>query len=137
MATLVDTNVLIDVAVRSPYWLPWSRSRLKDAKKSGSLIINQIVYSEFAIRYDSIDEVDALLPEDEFRRESLPFEAAFAAAKAFGVYRRAGGPREKVLPDFLIGAHAAVRGYTILTRDSAGYASYFPMVELITPDTHP
>lgn len=107
------------------------------ALKQGSLIINQIIYAEFSMRYVTLDDVDGALPEDEFRREGLPFEAAFAASRAFSIYRRLGGPREKVMPDFLIGAHAAIRGYAILTRDPAGFRKYFPDVELITPDTHP
>ncbi|MER9892128.1 type II toxin-antitoxin system VapC family toxin [Mesorhizobium sp. M0119] len=137
MATLVDTNVLIDVAVRDPVWLKWSRSKMGAALKRGSLIINQIIYAEFSMRYESIDDVDGVLPENEFRREGLPFEAAFAASRAFSIYRRLGGPREKVMPDFLIGAHAAIRGYPILTRDPAGFRKYFRDVELIAPDTHP
>lgn len=133
MATLVDTNVLIDIAVRDPVWLGWSRSQIVDARKRGSVVINQVIYAEFSIRYSTIDEVDDAIPEDEFRRESLPFEAAYAASRAFALYRRQGGARDKVLPDFLIGAHAAVRGYPILTRDPAGFRAYFPGVELIVP----
>ncbi|MDX8479248.1 type II toxin-antitoxin system VapC family toxin [Mesorhizobium sp. VK24D] len=137
MATLVDSNVLIDVAVRDPVWLKWSRPKIETARKRGSLIINQIIYAEFSMRYDTIEEVDDVLPEDEYRREGLPFEAAFAASRAFLIYRRQGGPREKVMPDFLIGAHAVIRGYPILTRDPVGFRKYFPDVELIAPDTHP
>ncbi|TIU25220.1 MAG: type II toxin-antitoxin system VapC family toxin [Mesorhizobium sp.] len=137
MATLVDTNVLIDVAVRDPVWLKWSRPKIETARKQGSLIINQIIYAEFSMRYETIEDVDDVLPEDEYRREGLPFEAAFAASRAFLIYRRQGGPREKVMPDFLIGAHAVIRGYPILTRDPAGFRNYFPDVELIAPDTHP
>lgn len=137
MATLVDTNILVDIAVRDPVWLRWSRGQLEKARKRGSVIINQIVYSEFSIRYDSIDAVDLALPENDFRRESLPWDAAYAASRAFLLYRRRGGPREKVLPDFLIGAHAAIRGYAVLTRDPNGYRTYFPDLEIIAPDTHP
>lgn len=137
MATLVDTNVLVDIAVRDPAWLKWSRGQLERARKRGSVIINQIIYSEFSIRYGSIDEVDLALPEDDFRRESLPWDAAYAASQAFLLYRRRGGPREKVLPDFLIGAHAAIRGYAVLTRDPIGFRTYFPELEIIAPDTHP
>ncbi|RVD67476.1 DNA-binding protein, partial [Mesorhizobium sp. M4A.F.Ca.ET.029.04.2.1] len=82
MATLVDTNVLIDVAVRDPLWLKWSRPKIETARRRGSLVINQIIYAEFSIRYDTIDDVDNVLPEDEYRREGLPFEAAFAASRA-------------------------------------------------------
>ena len=137
MATLVDTNVLIDIAVRDPVWARWSRSQLASMRKRGGVMINQIIYSKFSMRYDTIDEVDSVLPEEEFLREGLPWEAAFAASRAFARYRRMGGPREKVLPDFLIGAHAAIRGYAILTRDPSGYRTYFPGVEVVAPDTHP
>ena len=133
MATLIDTNVLIDIAVRDPVWLKWSRSQVVDARKRGSVVINQVIYAEFSIRYSTMDEVNDAIPEEEFRRESLPFEAAYAASRAFAFYRRQGGMRDKVLPDFLIGAHAAVRGYSILTRDPAGFRAYFPGVDLIAP----
>ena len=99
MATLVDTNVLIDVAVRDPVWLKWSRPKIETARKQGSLVINQIIYAEFSIRYETIDDVDDVLPEDEYRREGLPFEAAFAASRAFSIYRRQGGSREKIMPN--------------------------------------
>ena len=134
MATLVDTNVLIDIAVRDSGWLKWSRSQLEQARRRGSVVINQVIFAEFSIRYETLEQVEGVLPEDEFRRESLPFEAAFAAARAFAAYRRRGGARERVLPDFLIGAHAAIRGYPILTRDPAGYRTYFPDVDLIAPE---
>lgn len=137
MATLVDTNVLIDVATRDTTWLSWSRKWLARRKDEDGLAINQIVYAEFAYRYDSPREVEELLPADEFRRADLPWQAAFAAARAFRRYRGAGGNRARILPDFLIGAHAAVLGYAILTRDPSGYREYFPMVPLIAPDTHP
>lgn len=137
MATLVDTNVLVDVAVRSPDWLDWSRSALAKAEKAGPLVINPVIFAEFSVRYDSLEEVEALLPREHFAREGLPWSAAFAAGAAFRKYRISGGGRERVLPDFLIGGHAVVRGHAILTRDPKGYRSYFPSVQLITPDTHP
>ncbi|NNG72567.1 type II toxin-antitoxin system VapC family toxin [Rhizobium laguerreae] len=137
MATLVDTNILVDLAVVGSDWHGWSRRRMLDVFKDGPVLINPIIYSEFSVRYDDVDEVDRLLPQDEFRRENLPWPAAFAAAAAFRLYRRAGGGRERILPDFFIGAHAAIRGYRILTRDLSGYRSYFPSVDLITPETHP
>lgn len=137
MATLVDTNVLIDVAVRDPVWLGWSRRRLREARERGSILINQIVLAEFSIRYDRPEEVDSALPDEEFRREGLPWAAAFAASRVFRLYRHSGGKREKILPDFFIGAHAAIRGYTVLTRDPGGYRTYFPSVEIISPETHP
>lgn len=137
MTALVDTNVLVDVAVRDPTWLSWSRSMLFRLAASQPLVINPVIYAEFSVRYDDVDIVDSLLPETDFRREGLPWFAAFAAGAAFRRYRTAGGARERVLPDFLIGAHAAVRGYSILTRDAKGYRAYFPDVPLITPETHP
>lgn len=137
MATLVDTNILVDLAVVGSDWHGWSRRRMLDVFKDGPVLINPIIYSEFSVRYDDVDEVDRLLPQHEFRRENLPWPAAFAAAAAFRLYRRAGGGRERILPDFFIGAHAAIRGYRILTRDPSGYRSYFPSVDLITPETHP
>lgn len=137
MATLVDTNVLVDIAVRDPLWLGWSRAQLLSAAKRGPIIINPIIYSEFSVRYQRMEDVDFLLPEPYYSRENLPWTAAFAAGAAFRKYGQAGGGRDRVLPDFLIGAHAAIRGHTILTRDPKGYRAYFPSVELITPDTHP
>ncbi|WP_165217899.1 type II toxin-antitoxin system VapC family toxin [Affinirhizobium pseudoryzae] len=137
MAVLVDTNVLVDLAVRDPAWYGWSRSRLMKLAGREPLVINPIIYAEFSVRYRDIDEVDRLLPPDEFHRESLPWSAAFAAGAAFRVYRAAGGSKDRVLPDFLIGAHAAIGGYAILTRDPKGYRAYFPDVPLISPETHP
>jgi predicted nucleic acid-binding protein len=137
VATLVDTNVLIDIAVRDPKWLQWSRRRLREARERGSVVINQIVLAEFSMRYESLEAMDEALSPDEFRRESLPWAAAFAASRAFRVYRLSGGRREKILPDFFIGAHAAIRGYTVLTRDIAGYRTYFPSLEIISPETNP
>lgn len=137
MATLVDTNVLVDIAVRDPAWLGWSRSALTKAERAGPLVINPVIFAEFSVRYETLEEVEALLPHDDFAREGLPWSAAFAAGAAFRKYRKSGGGRERVLPDFLIGAHAVIRDYAILTRDAKGYRSYFPDVELITPETHP
>lgn len=137
MAVLVDTNVLVDVAVRDPKWLNWSRGQLLRLARDEPLVINPIIYSEFSVRYSDRDSVDALLPVSDFHRESLPWAAAFAAGVAFRIYRLAGGGRERVLPDFLIGAHAAIRGHKILTRDPKGYRSYFPDIDIISPDTHP
>lgn len=137
MGTLIDTNVLVDLAFPASDWHGWSRQQALAVFRSGPVLINPIIYSEFSVRYRSMDEVDRLLPQDEFRRENIPWPAAFAAAAAFRLYRKSGGGRERILPDFLIGAHAAIRGYTILTRDPKGYRAYFPSVDLITPETHP
>jgi hypothetical protein len=136
MTVLVDTNVLVDIAVRDAQWLAWSRGQLMRLAKHEPLVINPIIYSEFSVRYSDRDMVDDLLPASEFHRENLPWAAAFAAGVAFRIYRRAGGGRDRVLPDFLIGAHAAIRGHKILTRDPKGYRSYFPDLDIISPDTH-
>ncbi len=137
MVIMVDTNVLVDLAISNSAWHGWSSGQVLSAFKRGPVVINPIIYAEFSVRYSSVDQVDELLPQSEFRRENLPWAAAFAAAAAFKIYRQSGGGRERVLPDFLIGAHAAIRGYSILTRDSEGYRSYFPTVDLISPETHP
>lgn len=137
MGTLVDTNVLIDIAFRDPDWRDWSRDRMVEALKQGALVINPVIFSEFSYRYESMEEVDALLDPAEFQRERLPWTSAFAAGRAFRFYRKNGGSRERTLPDFLIGAHAVVRGYRLLTRDPNGFRSYFPTLDIIAPDTHP
>lgn len=137
MATMIDTNVLVDLTLPADDWHEWSRSKVYSAFKDGPIIINPIIYAEFSVRYRNMDEVERLLPQDEFRRENLPWHAAFAAGAAFRLYKRAGGGRERVLPDFLIGAHAAIRGYRVLTRDPKGYRSYFPSLDIVSPETHP
>ena len=137
MATIVDTNVLVDIAVRDANWLRWSRLALAKAERLGPLVINPVIFAEFSVRYETMEEVDALLPQDQFLREGFPWPAAFAAGAAFRKYRKSGGGRDRVLPDFFIGAHAVIRDYAILTRDPKGYRSYFPNVLLITPETHP
>jgi predicted nucleic acid-binding protein len=97
-------------------------------------VINPIVYAEVSIRYSRIEELDAALPKTMFDREAIPYEAAFLAGKCFRACRRSGGPRPSPLPDFFIGAHAAVAGYRLLTRDAARYRTYFPKLSLITPE---
>lgn len=131
---LVDANVLIDVATDDPRWGEWSARALEEAGRGRRLILSPIVYAEVSIAFERIEELDALLPPSVFHREALPWEAAFLAGKAFLAYRRRGGARTTPLPDFLIGAHAAVRGHALLTRDRGRFATYFPTVELIEPD---
>ncbi|WP_438751915.1 type II toxin-antitoxin system VapC family toxin [Pararhizobium sp. O133] len=137
MATLVDTNVLIDVFHTGSVFEAWSALRLADAKRIGSVIINPLIYAEMAAGFVLSSTLDAVLSPSAFQREDLPWEAAHAAGQAFLRYRKSGGDKRSPLPDFYIGAHAAVRGYRILTRDPARYKLYFPSVELITPETHP
>ena len=131
--TLVDANVLIDIATDDPAWGAWSQTALARAGRVGNLVINPIVYAEVSIAFDRIEALDDVLPEAVFRREDLPWEASFLAGKAFHAYRRRGGTRTLPLPDFFIGAHAAVRGYRLLTRDAARFGTYFPKLDLIAP----
>jgi predicted nucleic acid-binding protein len=131
--TLVDSNVLLDIATEDPDWYAWSADALARAADDGRLVINAIVYAEVSIGFSAIEELDDALPPDVFARERLPYEAAFLAGKAFLTYRRRGGARSRPLPDFFIGAHAAVAGYHVLTRDARRYQHYFPTVSLVTP----
>ncbi|MBI3183451.1 MAG: type II toxin-antitoxin system VapC family toxin [Myxococcales bacterium] len=130
---LVDSNVILDVATEDPTWGNWSNDALARAGEEAALIINPVVYAEVSVRYEKVEELEAVLPPEVFRREPLPYEAAFLAGKAFLQYRRRRGSRDMVLPDFFIGAHAAVAGFRLLTRDPRPYRSYFPAVELIAP----
>jgi predicted nucleic acid-binding protein len=132
--TLVDSCVLLDVLTEDPKWGDWSASSLADARDHGHLAINPIIYAEVSATFATIEELDAALPEDEIKRESLPYQAGFIAAKAFLTYRKRGGERRSPLPDFYIGAHAAVLGYRLLTRDAARYRTYFPALRLTCPE---
>jgi predicted nucleic acid-binding protein len=132
-ATLVDSNVLIDVLDHDPVWKRRSASALIFAGRAGPIVINQVVYAEVSVRYEDTDELDRDLPFQDFQREQLPWAAAFLAGKAFAEYRRRGGRRRSPLPDFFIGAHAAVAGLQLLTRDESRYRTYFPTVSLLVP----
>lgn len=133
VGTLVDSNVILDVMTEDDRWLDWSMEALATAAELGPLYINQIVYAEVSLRFSRIEELEDALPADDFRRLGLPWEAGFLAAKAFHSYRRRGGHRSSTLPDFFIGAHAAVSGLALLTRDPHRYRTYFPSVELMAP----
>jgi predicted nucleic acid-binding protein len=135
--TLVDTNVILDIAEDDSDWFDWSQRRLADAIDSGAVVINQVVYAELAAGYDSSEHLNETLARQHFRREDLPWDAAFMAGLAYLSYRDRGGSRILPLPDFFIGAHAAVRGYTLLTRDRGYYATYFPTLNIISPESHP
>jgi predicted nucleic acid-binding protein len=131
---MVDTNVLLDVATLDPTWEPWSRAALGAAQDGAALVINAIVYGELAVGYPTVEDLDASLPPDLYRREAIPFAAAFLASRCYRDYLLRGGTRRTPLPDFYIGAHAAVAGYRLLTRDAARYRTYFPKLELIAPE---
>ena len=131
--TFVDSNVLLDLATADPHWGSWSADKLGYWADRGVLVINTIVYAEVSINYERIEEVQDFLTGEAIAVEELPVEAAFAAGKCFLRYRRRGGTKTAPLPDFFIGAHAAARGYQLLTRDARRYRSYFPALELICP----
>jgi predicted nucleic acid-binding protein len=130
---LVDTNVLLDLVTDDPDWSEWSLARLEEAALAGPVFINDIVYAETSIRYDRIEDLDAMLAQAMIEIAPTPRSALFLAGKAFRRYRAAGGSRTGVLPDFFIGAHAAIAGWPLLTRDAARYRRYFPKVALIAP----
>jgi predicted nucleic acid-binding protein len=132
--TLVDSNVLIDVLVDDPKWFDWSLAHLELAALKGPLLINDIVYAETSTRYPAIEEFEAALAIANVTVIPTPRMALFLAGKAFTKYRRAGGTRTGVLPDFFIGAHAAVEDLPLLTRDARRYRHYFPTVILIAPE---
>jgi predicted nucleic acid-binding protein len=134
-ATLVDSNVLIDVFSRDAVWAEWSKEALSRVGSDGPLVINPVIYAEISHRYSTKEALDQELPEDEFMRENIPWAAAFLAGKAFADYRQRGGHRRSPLPGFFIGAHAAVSGLRLLTRDVARYRTYFPRIELIGPES--
>jgi predicted nucleic acid-binding protein len=130
---LVDSNVLLDVMTEDLRWFAWSAEATMQAANSFRLVINPVIYAEVSIRYSRIEDVDAALSRTMFDREAIPYEAAFLAGKCFLAYRRHGGTKRSPLPDFFIGAHAAVAGYRLLTRDAARYSTYFPKLSLIAP----
>lgn len=132
---LVDTNVLIDVVTENTAWAEWSATQLARAIDKHGIAINPVIYSEFSIPYLHERDVDQALTALSAARLEMPWPAAFLAGKAFALYRSRGGNRTAPLPDFFIGAHAAVAGLTLLTRDAARYREYFPKVKLIAPET--
>jgi len=132
---LVDSNVLLDVATKDPHWSDWSGKALAEAAEQAELFINPIIYAEVSVGYSTIEALESSLPAALYRREPLPWEAGFLAGKCFVLYRRRGGLRNSPLPDFYIGAHAAVGQLALLTRDRARYRTYFPKVEILAPAT--
>lgn len=131
--TLVDSDILLDLLTKDQHWYAWSAEQLALASDRGPLVINQIVYGEISHGFINIETLNEALGEDRFVRNNLPWEAAFLAARAYRTYRKRGGTRTSTLPDFFIGAHAAVLKLRLLTRDALRYRMYFPTVELIAP----
>lgn len=130
---LADANVLLDVLTEDPQWCDWSAAKLDSCAASGELCINPIIYAEVSVGFERIEDLDEALAPDTFTRLALPWDAGFLAGKAFLKYRRASGARTSPLPDFYIGAHAAIDGMALLTRDAKRYRTYFPTLELICP----
>ncbi len=130
---LVDANVLLDVLTDDPVWADRSSAALARVADEARPAVNPIIYAEVSIGFDRIEDLDGAIPPDTFVRLPLPWAAAFLAGKCFVQYRRSGGTRRSPLPDFYIGAHAAVEGLPLLTRDEARYRTYLPQLDLITP----
>jgi hypothetical protein len=128
----VDTNVILDLVSDSP-WGEWSQRALETAALQGRLAIDAMVYGELSVRFTRAEDVDSLLARLDLLMRATPRAALFLAAKAFQSYRAQGGARTSVLPDFLIGAHAAIEGAPLITRDSRRYRRYFPKLVLIAP----
>ena len=133
MTVLVDSNVLLDIITEDREWSAWSGEALAECAERSALAINPLVYAEVSIRFERIEELEEVIPEEDFLRLPLPWEAAFLAGKCFVRSRRRRGGRRSPLPDFYIGAHAAVAGLVLLTRDATRYRSYFPGLEIIAP----
>jgi len=134
MEILVDSNVILDILTEDKKWFPWSSQTLAYHAEQNVLVINPIIYAEVSIRFDRIEDLEEVLSPSLFRRDPLPWEAAFLAGKCFLTYRKKGGRKRSPLPDFFIGAHATVAGICLLTRDVIRYRTYFPKLKLISPD---
>jgi predicted nucleic acid-binding protein len=130
---LVDSNVILDIITEDPIWSDWSACQLEALAEKHLLVINPIIYAEVSVGFIQIEELEQALPPSYFRRESLPWEAAFLAGKAYLNYRKQKGTKHLTMPDFYIGAHALIQDMILLTRDNRRYATYFPKLKLITP----
>jgi hypothetical protein len=133
-AVVVDSNVILDAIFESPPWSAWSTERLAELSRRTRLVINAIIFAEVSISFPLIEDAEAAMAVAYLEREDISYDAAFLAGKAFLSYRRRGGERRSPLPDFFIGAHAAVAGYALLTRDASRYRTYFPRLTIIAPN---
>ena len=131
--TLVDSSVILDVLTEDTEWFDWSSEALAEQAEQSVLVINPLIYAEVSVRFKRIEDLDEALPPSMFRRDALPWQSGFLAGKAFVDYRRQGGSRRSPLPDFYIGAHAAIGRMTLLTRDAARFQSYFPSLRVVNP----
>jgi predicted nucleic acid-binding protein len=133
MSFLVDANIILDIVTEDPIWFEWSSTTLSFYAEKGKLWINPIIYAEVSIGFSRIEDLDEILPKEIFHRAELPWEAGFLAGKCFLKYRKAQGNKTAPLPDFYIGAHAAVSDLTLITRDQGRFKTYFPKLNLISP----
>ncbi|OPY64360.1 MAG: hypothetical protein A4E57_03561 [Syntrophorhabdaceae bacterium PtaU1.Bin034] len=133
MDVLVDSNVILDIVTADPEWFSWSSQSVTQCSSTALLVINPIIYAEVSVGFEEIEDLEDVLDPHLFRRDPIPWEAAFLAGKCFVTYRKAKGGKTSPLPDFFIGAHAAVAKMKLLTRDAVRYRTYFPTVELICP----
>ncbi len=130
---LVDTNILVDVLQNDPQWAEWSIAQLRAQAKLHALTINPIIYAELSLSFSTLEALDDVVTTMDLELREIPRPALFLAAKAFAQYRRRGGSKAQVLPDFFIGAHAAVEGWPLLTRDASRFRTYFPTLEVVGP----
>jgi len=134
MEILIDSNVILDVFTKDKKWFKWSSKTLSKYADDHILVINPVIYAEISVRFDNIEDLEEALPHKFFSRRQIPWEAAFLAGKCFLRYRKMGGRKRSPLPDFFIGAHAAIAGMALLTRDVSRYRTYFQKLKLISPD---
>jgi len=132
---LIDSCVVTDLALPESTWFEWSASTLEQLDPNNTMVINPIIYAECAVGFERIEEVEALFEHLGFISKPIPKEALFLAGKAFLQYKKRKGGKTNVLPDFFIGAHAAIANYPLITRDKGRFSTYFPSVELIMPDS--
>jgi predicted nucleic acid-binding protein len=132
---LVDSNIILDIATEDKRWFGWSNKTLTGLSAANMFVVNPIIYSEVSVGFEKIEDLEDVLDPRLFRRDQIPWEAAFLAGKCFLQYRRQGGKRDAPLPDFFIGAHAAVSKMQLLTRDEVRYRTYFPTITIISPKT--
>jgi len=130
---LVDSNIVLDVFLNDPKWADWSESKLDEYDQLGILYINSIVYSEISISFTRIEDLESAIAKAGLQMLEIPKEALFLAGKAYLKYKKRKGTKRTPLPDFFIGAQAAVQNLDLITRDVSKYQSYFPTVKLITP----
>ena len=130
---LVDTNVLVDVLQDDPQWAEWSIGQLRAQAKLHALVINKVIYAEMSLSFSTLEALDGVVLTLGLELREIPRPALFLAAKAYAQYRRRGGGKQQVLPDFFIGAHAAVEGWPLLTRDARRFRTYFPTLEVLAP----